>query len=407
MFGKNFQSDLQSLSLAYTHGNNHQLFANDRGVTGSDENDEDQVRKLKMDLLETDKNGNLEGEDESFYTGSSQKRNKHDVADSNGQESDSSSAATILKNGVRVQERKVQTGFQNSPRVRQIMLLKARAMAKENRMNQDESEDDHDPHGNITKMTLNNILSQTEESDKKLGNKKIQKRASVGDHEETKTVAASGSAEIPDTDVELEDQGKNSLDLLKGVRGEKESETKGEPEFSGKNFGALGGQGSGDFQYSGSGNTILENFLDKVTIVNGDTTKVVPGRRDPKRGSLLTKNIRSGANFNPTRGIVRGEGSGESVTGKMSFDPVLLFQIRNIRTNVLNAEKQATKELNDVRQEFRAKIEDLEEDLKMVRKLTSNVHKKVGITVKQALRMARQAKTNATNRLHMARSKLL
>lgn len=75
--------------------------------------------------------------------------------------------------------------------------------------------------------------------------------------------------------------------------------------------------------------------------------------------------------------------------------------------NVLKAERQATKELNDVRKDFRLKMEDLEEDLKMVRKLTSNVHRKVGLTVKQALAMARQAKRNATSRLFMARSKFL
>ena len=411
MFGNNFQSDLQSQSLAYTHGNSHPRFANDRGVAGSEENDEEQVRNPKLDLLETDRNGQLEGEDESFYAGSSQKRNKHDEADRKGKEGDSSSAATTLKNDVHVQKRKLKTGFQNSPDVRRIMMLKAQAMAKENAMNQDENEDDHESPDSITKMTLHNILSQTEESDKKHSGKKIQKRGRVGDHEETKIVAASGSAEIPDTDVEAsgkhrEDQSKDSLASLKGFGREQQSETRGEPEFSEKNFRALSGQGSGAFQHSGSGDTMLHNFLDKVTIVNGDSTKVIPGRRDRKQESL-TKNIRPGVHFNLTRGVVRVEGSGESNTGKMSFDPVLLFQIRNIRTSVLNAERQATKELNDVRQEFRAKMEDLEEDLRMVRKLTSNVHNKVGMTVTQALKMARQAKTNATNRLHMARSKLL
>ena len=410
-FGNNFQSDLQSQSLAYTHGNSHQRFANDRGVTGSDENDEEQVRNPNLDLLQTDRNGQLEGEDDSFYTGSSQKRNKQNEADRKGKESDSSSAAATLKNDVHVQKRKLKTGFQNSPDVRRIMMLKARAMAKENMMDQDENEDDHESQDNITKMTLHNILSQTEDSDKKHSDKKIQKRASVEDHEEAKIVAASGSAEIPDTDVEAsgkhrEDQSKDSLASLKGFGHEQESETRGEPEFSEKNFSAFSRQGSGDFQHSGSGDTMLDNFLDKVTIVSGEGTKVVPGRRDRKQESSLTKNIRP-VHFNPTSGVVRGEGSGESITGKMSFDPVLLFQIRNIRTNVLNAERQATRELNDVRQEFRAKMEDLEEDLRMVRKLTSNVHNKVGMTITQALRMARQAKTNATNRLHMARSKLL
>lgn len=394
--------------MAYTHSNNHQWFANERRVAGSDGSDEDQVRNPKLDLLETDKNGQIEEENESFYTGSSQKRNKHDEVD-NGQESDSPSSATILKNSVHVQNKKMSTGFQKSPSVRRIMLQKARANAQENTMNQGVNEDVHESQDHITKMTLHNILSQTVESDKKLGDKKIQKRASLGDYEETKVVEVSGSAETPDTYVEasgkLEHQSKDSLDLLKGFGRKKKSETKGEPEFSEKNFRSLSGQGSGDFEHSGSGDTMLDNFLDKVTIVSGESTKVVPGGRGPKRGSSLTKNVRSGAHFNPTKGIVTREGSGEGAAGKVTFDPMLLLQIKNIRTNVLNAEKQATKELNDVRQEFRAKMEDLEEDLRMVRKLTSNVHRKVGLTVTQALQMARQAKTNATNRLHMARSK--
>lgn len=407
MFGNNFQSDLQSQSLAYTHRNNHQWFANERRVADSDGSVEDQVRNPpKFDLLETDKDGQQEEEDESFYTRSSQKRNKHDEVD-NGKESDRPSS-TILQNSVHVQNKRVPTGFQNSPSVRRIMQ-KARVTAKENTMNQGVNEDDHESQDHITKMTLHNILSQKVESDKKLGEKKIQKRAGVGDHEETKVVEVSGSAVTPDTHVEasgkLEHQSKDSLDLLKGFGRKKESETKGEPEFSEKNFRALSGQGSGDFEYSGSGNTMLDNFLGKVTIVSGESTKVVPGGRGPMRGSSLTKNVRSGAHSDPTKGIVTREGSGEDAAGKVTFDPMLLLQIKNIRTNVLNAEKQATKELNDVRQEFRAKMEDLEEDLRMVRKLTSNVHNKVGLTVTQALQMARQAKTNATNRLHMARSK--
>ena len=114
--------------MAYTHSNNHQWFANERRVAGSDGSDEDQVRNPKLDLLETDKNGQIEDENESFYTGSSQKRNKHDEVD-NGQESDSPSSATILKNSVHVQNKKVSTGFQKSPSVRRIMLQKARAKA--------------------------------------------------------------------------------------------------------------------------------------------------------------------------------------------------------------------------------------------------------------------------------------
>lgn len=46
-------------------------------------------------------------------------------------------------------------------------------------------------------------------------------------------------------------------------------------------------------------------------------------------------------------------------------------------------------ELNDVRKEFRVKMEDFQEDLKMVRKLISNVYRKVGIIVKQVFVMVR------------------
>lgn len=341
MFGKNFQGDLQSLSLAFTPGNKPQRFATDKSVTGSEENDVDELTKPSINLFQNDKGGNLGGDDESRYTESSQKRNK------------------------------------------------------------------------ITKMTLYNILSQTEESEKKVDDRKMQKRASVQEGEETKGVSSSGIAEIPaETDVEAsrqrEDQSTDSLDILNGIRREHESETKGEPEFSEKNLGTFGEQASGDAQDSASGMEVLKNsFQEQVTIVKGESSKVIPSRREPTRGSPLVKDVRLGAHYRPAKTIVRGEGSGESGSEKMSFDPVLLFQVRNIRTNVLKAEKQATQELNDVRKEFRAKMEDLEEDLRMVKKLTSNVHKKVGFTVKQALTMARQAKTNATNRLYMARSKLL
>ncbi len=339
MFGKNFQSDLQSLSLAFTPGDKPQRFANDKSVTGSGENDLDEITKPSINLFQTDKGGNLGGEDETFYSESNQKRN------------------------------------------------------------------------DITKTTLYNILSQTEESEKKVEDRKMQKRASQED-EEAKSMTASGSADIPKkTDVkasgQTKDQSTDSLGILKGTRNEHDSETKGEPEFSEKNLEAPAEQGSGDFQDSGSGMEMLKNPQEQATIVSGDSNKVDAIHREPKRGSPLVKNVRLGAHFNPTEGIVKGEGSGDSGSGKMSFDPVLLFQVRNIRTNVLKAEKQATQELNDVRKEFRAKMEDLEEDLRMVKKLTSNVHKKVGITVKQALMMARQAKTTATNRLFMARSKLL
>lgn len=333
MFGKNFKSDLQSLSLAYTPGNKPQSFANDKAVAGSEESDVDELTKPSLNLFQTDKGGNLGGDDESRYTEPSHMRN------------------------------------------------------------------------DITKMTLHNILSQTEGREKKEEGRKMEKRARFQEDEETNNVIASGSADIPtETNVEAsgqpEDQSKNGI--FKGVLYKHESETNDQLEFSGKNPGT-----PEELEDSGSGAETLKNLQEKVTIVNGDSSKVVPSHSEPKRGSTLVKNVRVGAQYNPARRIAKEEGSGESDSEKMPFDPVLLFQVRNIRNNVLNAEKQATKELNDVRKEFRAKMEDLEEDLRMVRKLTSNVHKKVGMTVKQALMMARQAKTNATNRLNMTRSKLL
>lgn len=93
--------------------------------------------------------------------------------------------------------------------------------------------------------------------------------------------------------------------------------------------------------------------------------------------------------------------------GNKSFDPLLLLQVRNIRMNVLQAEKKAINDLNDVRTNLRLKMEDLMQDLKVVRRLTKNVHRKVVWTVKKALNMARLAKSNATSRLNMTRSKLL
>lgn len=93
--------------------------------------------------------------------------------------------------------------------------------------------------------------------------------------------------------------------------------------------------------------------------------------------------------------------------GIKSFDPLLLLQVRNIRMNVLRAEKQAINDLYDVRTNLRLKMEDLMKDLKVVRRLTKNVHRKVGWTVKKALEMTRLAKSNATSRLNMARSKSL
>lgn len=344
--------------------------------------------------METDKHGlrvgYLGGEEESSYTEFGLKRDQQDEK-------------------MRITKKRHAIV---SPRVRNIMLLKARAIANATKediskevLNHDDNEDGHKPHDSITKTTLHNILSQTAENENKLNNKKMQKRAL---HDQSYADVASGSAITSETDAEIngrsKDQTADSSSELDGVRRESEAETKGEPEFTGKNIGSFKEKGSGDVQLSGSGMMLSQNLREQVTTPGADGRKVVSGHRGPQRESSFIKHVRLRDHANPPKGIVNGEG--KSGSEKMPFDPILLFQVRNIRTNVLKAEKQATVELNDVRKEFRAKMEDVEEDLRMVKKLTSNVHKKVGITVQQALAMARQAKTNATNRLFMARSKL-
>lgn len=345
LFGKDFESDLQSQSLAFTSGTGPRPFANEEvSYTGP-----------SIDLLETDKSGpkdeNAGGDVELAYTKSGNK-NKHD-----------------------------ESHEISSPRVRQIMLLKARATTKATEgdsrkgiVNQDENGYERRPEHSITRVTLRNIFNQIGRKEEKIGD---------GQSDEEVRDAASGSAIRSET----ESSGWSTFETAEsssepeGVTHELETGSKNEPEFAGKNTGASRDQGSGDLQFSYGGMRLPQDV----------------------KGANVAKVVSESARDKPERTTIKGEGN--SGSEKLPFDPILLFQVRNIRTNVLKAEKQATMELNDVRKEFRAKMEDLQEDLKMVRKLTSNVHRKVGITVKQALAMARQAKTNATNRLAMARSK--
>ena len=330
LFGKDFESDLQSQSLAFTSGTGPRPFANEEvSYTGP-----------SIDLLETDKSGtkdeNAGGDVELAYTKSGNK-NKHD-----------------------------ESHEISSPRVRQIMLLKARATTKATEgdsrkgiVNQDENGYERRPEHSITRVTLRNIFNQIGRKGEKIGD---------GQSDEEVRDAASGSAIRSET----ESSGWSTFET---------AESSSEPKFAVKNTGASRDKGSGDRLFSYGGMRLPQDV----------------------KGANVAKVVSESARDKPERTIIKGEGN--SGSEKLPFDPILLFQVRNIRTNVLKAEKQATMELNDVRKEFRAKMEDLQEDLKMVRKLTSNVHRKVGITVKQALAMARQAKTNATNRLTMARSK--
>jgi len=290
-------------------------------------------------------------------------------------------------------------------------------------------------HEAITKMTLHNILLQPEskplgldnnrvsamdsksedkgssdagkagmansnKGDKKGTNAKlIQKRESSEENEKSTTASVSGDA--PKTAVSSGVEANTTrLKKLEGVnqrRHEDELQANGESEFSGKDPLAvfLGTSGSDDGQSSG------DDIHQKATPTQTSISEMESGGHESNEESAVLQDARLQTHSNPTNSIVKGED--ETGSGRVSVDPLLLFQVRKIRMNVLKAERQATKELNDVRKDFRLKMEDLEEDLKMVRKLTSNVHRKVGLTVKQALAMARQAKRNATSRLFMAR----
>lgn len=450
MFGENYQSDLQSLSLAFQSGNELQRFTDNQPLTTFEDHDDLQSRKLSVDLLETDKDGGHEGseiggEEDSSYIGPRKRNSKGEKpiirSQEGGRDFKVEGIEAASKNGVLAQEETA--GNQDSSSARR-MLLKARdALKSPNKnkniwmMNQDEKpQTDQEHHEAITKMTLHNMLLQPERKDPQLSITKVsskdnisakkdnldavktsdrlngrimQKRESF--EEDKKNMTGSGSGDTPETassGVEVSGQLKDhstSTKIYHNFKVVKEVKSKGEPEFSGRDplTVVLGASGSGESQYSGSGMAVSKRLQQQETATEEDSNSKVLGSHALDEESAMATTDPLKTYSNPTEETLKGEG--ESGSGRMSVDPLLLFQVRKIRMNVLKAEKQATKELDDVRKDFRFKMEDLEEDLKMVRKLTSNVHKKVGLTVNQALAMARQAKSNATNRLNMARSK--
>lgn len=394
MLGENRESDVQSQSLAFKSGNEPQRSDDDQPLTSlEDDADLIQGRKRSSDLLGTEK-----------YV----KHGKNEI----GEE----------------EKRKTNSEDENT-------------------------QNDHEPHEFITKMTLRNILLQPERKPLDLGivkvpvvnftsaekdnsyadkisgsswdvgrrteDRRMQKREIVDQTKES--ITSSGSADTPDTtssgssgndsNRQLKNQNISSLKQLQVSNSRKQEEglqMNGEPEFSGRDpltiF--LETSGSGNDQHSANGIVVSKH---PVTTSEKNGSKVEVGSLGKNgswnEGSALVHSVPVKTHDKP-KGQATVKGEDESGSGMSSIDPLLLFQVRKIRMNVLKAEKQATKELNDVRKDFRLKMEDVEEDLRMVRKLTSNVHKKVGLTVNQALAMARQAKNNATNRLNMAQSKL-
>ena len=382
MFGEKYKSDLQSLALAFKSGNEPRPFAKSEAVTNLEENDDLQSTNLSIDVLETDKqeagDSEIGGYEDSSYTGSRK---------------------TSIKKGKSII--KLPESDTDANNFKGLMI-------------QEEKPSDHEA---ITKMTLHNILSQPEQmkytsadkhhsdtrktsyitngdggSEKRPADRKMQKRASFEDDKQS--IEASESAVTQETvgsgveaSGQLDEHNQTSVERLKAVNrsGYDENRANDEPEFSGRDplTMFLEASASGDDQYSGSGMAASKHLQEETP----------------------TPDKNSNTHFKHTGQTMKGED--ESGRGMISFDPLLLLQVRKIRMNVLKAEKQAAKELNDVRKDFRLKMEDLEEDLKMVKKLTGNVHKKVGITISQAMAVARQAKRNATNRLYMARSKFL
>lgn len=390
---ENRESDVQSQSLAFKSGNEPQRSEDDQPLTSlEDDEDISQGRKLSSDLLGTEK-----------YV----KHEENEI----GEEENSS-----------------------------YMRYRKTNSQDENAQN------DHEPHESITKTTLHNILLQPErkpvpvldftsaEKDSSYGDKisgsswdvgrrtedrRMQKREIVDQTKEN--ITSSGSADTPDTtsagssgndsNRQLKGQNISTLKQLQVGNSRKREEgpqINGEPEFSGRDpltiFLRI--SGSGNDLNSGNGIVVSKH---PVTTLEKNSSKVEVSSLEKNEswneGSALVHSVPVKTHDSPT-GPATVKGEDESGSGMSSIDPLLLFQIRKIRMNVLKAERQATKELNDVRKDFRLKMEDVEEDLRMVRKLTSNVHKKVGLTVNQALVMARQAKSNATNRLNMTQSKL-
>lgn len=400
--------------MDFKSANNGEPFADDQALTASeDDNDDLPSSKISLNLLESDRRGESEvvGSEDSSFVGSREKN----IED----------GAVIIR----------------SPEKKSTNddLLNKREKAQ----------NDLDVRETITKMTLHNILSQPENkplgvikapalesisaerntsgdkatniggrrgNEKKTEDGRVQKREIT---EAKETITASGSSDT-NTTANSDGSGAESkgekhinhgtafINMLvheeSNQKYEEEAQGSGEPpEFSGKEPLAIffGTSGSGDGQHSDSGNSPAAS-THPVTTLLGNSNKLRLDNQDSNEGSTLAHNDPLQTDFNRA-GHSTVQGEDEKGSG-MSFDPLLLIQIRKIRMNVLQTEKQAAKELNDVRRDFRLKMEDLQEDLKMVRKLTSNVHKKVGLTVNQALAMARQAKTNATNRLYMAQS---
>ena len=400
MLAENRESDVQSQSLAFKSGNEPQRSDDDQPLTSlEDDADLTQGRKLSSDLLGTEK-----------YV----KHGENEI----GEEENSS-----------------------------YMRYRKTNSQDENAQN------DHEPHESITKMTLRNILLQPERKPLDLGiikepvvdftaaekdtsyaekisgsswdvgrsteDRRMQKREIVDQTKEN--ITALGSADTPDTtssgssgndsNRQLQDQNISSLKQLQVGNSIKHAEglqIDGEPEFSGRDPLTIFLETSGSSDDENSANGIVVSKHPLITLEK-HSSKLEVGSLEKNEswneGSVLVHSVPVKTHDRPT-GQATVKGEDESGSGMSSIDPLLLFQVRKIRMNVLKAERQATKELNDVRKDFRLKMEDVEEDLRMVRKLTNNVHKKVGLTVNQALVMARQAKSNATNRLNMAQSKL-
>ena len=399
MFEKKYKSDLQSLSLA---------FKEREPLRGLEDNDELQSSKHDLDLFETDKKGINEENEIGGYAGSPFTGSRKNTIEE-------------IKPKINVQENDFHESYPAKP-----MLLNARGFGdRENHIHED-----------ITKTTLHDILSQTEEMkypslDKhyaessrasdtingKSGNGKRskgrrQKRATIEEDKDSlktsKRADAQESGNGFEASGQFDKQNETSSEKLKNITDSwkvQEIEAKGEPELPEndplKIF--LGTSGSGDGQSSGSGMALFKAPEQQLPPADEGSNIGILGSGDSREGpALLRKNPRQNP-LKTTEETVQGED--KSGVKLIPIDPLLLLQVRKIRMNVLKAEKQATKELNDVRKDFRWKMEDLEEDLRMVKKLTQNVHKKVGVTVTDALAMARQAKTNATTRLYMARSK--
>ena len=415
LLGGSSKSNPQSLSLDFKSANNREPFADDQALAASEEDNDDLLSsKISLNLLESDRHGESEvvGSEDSSFVGSREKNIKDGAVIIRSPEKESTNDDLLNKG--------------------------------------EKAQNDLDLRETITKMTLHNILSHPE--NKRLGVIKVSALDSIsaerntsggkttniggrrGDEKKTEdgrvqkretteakeTITESGSTDAKTTansdgsgaeskGEKLINHGRTTIKMLVREDGnqayEGEAQGSGEPpEFSGQEPLTIffGMSGRGDGQHYG-GNSLAASKHPVTTLLR-NSNKLKLANRDSNEGSALAHNDPLQTDFNRV-GHSTVQGEDEKGSG-MPFDPLLLIQIRKIRMNVLQTEKQAAKELNDVRKDFRLKMEDLQEDLKMVRKLTTNVHKKVGLTVNQALAMAKQAKTNATNRLYMAQSKM-